>query len=429
MLDAIGIAMLGTDLNTLRKKNRMMELYEAVTSAEPSVQAVFMATALLPSWISKRLPGSAARRLTVAGSELRKECMKQVKQARITARELDGDAFLLDLVKSAEFTDDQLVDQLLLIIGAGYEPTSAAFSWTVWLLATHPAWQKQLREEIQAKFSASHFRNEEEGGIIPEDLENLPILHAVCNEALRFMPTTPITTRVSSEDSVILGHHIPKNTRIYIVPYACNRSTAFYGPTADVFDPGRWIDANGKSNNNGGADSNYAFMTFLHGPRKCIGDGYAKIALRVFVAAFVGAFRFEIADSTEVPIPGGMLVTKPVNGLQLKLQSSNWKRTGRIIQPNIAEDEFKLWESDPKNPQNWPSPRKWTTVVVVGWLQFLSPLASVMLAPSLPQIAKDLHITSSSLLTFTMSIYLLGSAGSAMLAAPLSEVFGYGRRI
>lgn len=53
-----------------------------------------------------------------------------------------------------------------------------------------------------------------------------------------------------------------------------------------------------------------------------------------------------------------------------------------------------------------------------------SPLASVMLAPSLPKIATDLQITSSPLLAFTLSVYLLGSAVSALVAAPLSEVFG-----
>lgn len=134
------------------------------------------------------------------------------------------------------------------------------------------------------------------------------------------MPTTPITTRVAAQDTVILGTHIPKGTRIFMVPYACNRSTAFYGPTAETFDPSRWIDDSGKGNNNGGADSNYAFLTFLHGPRKCIGDGYARLALRAFVAAFVRAFEFDMADNSETPIPGGILATKPVNGLHLKLR-------------------------------------------------------------------------------------------------------------
>lgn len=136
------------------------------------------------------------------------------------------------------------------------------------------------------------------------------------------MPTTPITTRIAAEETSILGTYIPRGTRIFIAPYACNRSIEFYGASAETFDPGRWIDGTGKANNNGGANSNYAFLTFLHGPRKCIGDGYARLALHAFVAAFVGAFDFEMADADESPVPGGILATKPLNGLRLKLRPS-----------------------------------------------------------------------------------------------------------
>lgn len=119
MLDAIGIAMLGTDLNSLRQPSRMVELYDTVTSTKPSVQSVFLASALLPSWVSSHLPGSAARQLAAAGKALRQECMRKIQQARKSSGALDSGDLLLSLIKSREFTDEQLVDQFLLIIGAG----------------------------------------------------------------------------------------------------------------------------------------------------------------------------------------------------------------------------------------------------------------------------------------------------------------------
>ena len=99
------------------------------------------------------------------------------------------------------------------------------------------------------------------------------------------MPTTPVTTRVARKDTTILGHPVRG---------------------AETFDPSRWIDSNGKANNIGGASNNYAFSTFLHGPRKCIGQGYAKAEIRTFVAALVGRFEFEMANKEEVPFPAGM---------------------------------------------------------------------------------------------------------------------------
>lgn len=93
-----------------------------------------------------------------------------------------------------------------------------------------------------------------------------------------------------------------------------------WGPGASEFDPGRWIEPKtGKPNQSGGASTNYAFLTFLHGPRSCIGQGFARAELRALVAAFVGAFDFTMADPDEEVIPAGVVTTKPKNGLKLRL--------------------------------------------------------------------------------------------------------------
>jgi cytochrome P450 len=103
-----------------------------------------------------------------------------------------------------------------------------------------------------------------------------------------------------------------------------NRFESFYGETANEFDPGRWIDEDsGRANNHGHAQTNYAFMTFLHGPRKCIGAGYARVELRAFVAAFVGSLEFELADKTYVPQPAGITAVKPKDGVPLRMKRTN----------------------------------------------------------------------------------------------------------
>lgn len=58
-----------------------------------------------------------------------------------------------------------------------------------------------------------------------------------------------------------------------------------------------------RPNNSGGAVSNYANLTFLHGPRSCIGHTFAAAELRCLAAMFVGKFQFEMADPDEVVIP------------------------------------------------------------------------------------------------------------------------------
>ncbi len=57
----------------------------------------------------------------------------------------------------------------------------------------------------------------------------------------------------------------------------------------------------------------------MHGPRSCIGEGFAKSELKALMAVFVGTFAMEMADKDEVPIPAGAITNKPKNGMRLRL--------------------------------------------------------------------------------------------------------------
>ena len=125
--------------------------------------------------------------------------------------------------------------------------------------------------------------------------------------------------RVASRDTTILSTPIPKGTRVYIAPWAINRSPALWGSTAGDFNPDRWIDEDGHANNHGGAKSNYSVLTFLHGTRACVGEKFAKAEMKALLAVFVGTFKMEMADPTEVPIMAGAITVKPKNGMHLRL--------------------------------------------------------------------------------------------------------------
>ncbi|KAF5381256.1 hypothetical protein D9615_008392 [Tricholomella constricta] len=82
------------------------------------------------------------------------------------------------------------------------------------------------------------------------------------------------------------------------------------------------------------------------------------------------------------------------------------------------------WENDPANARNWSSGRKWTAAAIVSMYAFISPLASSMMAPGLPEIAAKYHITNTSVLAMTLSIFLLSFAFGPLFLAPLSEMYG-----
>ncbi len=153
---------------------------------------------------------------------------------------------------------------------------------------------------------------------LSEILERLPLLNAVCNETLRLFPTVPITIRVAVRDSYLDGHPIPRGTEVIICPWAVNRNPEFWDSGAAEFKPERWID-DGKPNNSGGAVSNYCQMTFLHGPRSCIGQNFAKAELRCLLAAFVASFAWEMDMRLEDVVVAGVVTIKPRDGLKVKL--------------------------------------------------------------------------------------------------------------
>jgi cytochrome P450 len=188
------------------------------------------------------------------------------------------------------------------------------------LLATHPAIQTRLREEIRTNLPSPSASLD--GSIdLTSILDSLPYLAAVCNEVLRLFPPVPTTIRIATVDTSVLGVPIPEGTRLWLSPWAINRSPLLWGDSAGEFLPERWIDTDtGRANNTGGVLSNYSILTFLHGPRSCIGEKFAKNELKVLMAVFVGRFLMEMADPNEVITPAGAITTKPKNGMRLRLQ-------------------------------------------------------------------------------------------------------------
>jgi cytochrome P450 len=215
--------------------------------------------------------------------------------------------------------------RLLRLTHCSHETTSSALTWSSYLLSTHTEVQKRLRNEIHRSIpdpKALQDPNADVAGL----LENMPYMNGVCNEVLRLFPTIPLSARYTLRNTAIAGQFVPKNTVIFVIPWAINRNPQLWGPDSEDFVPERWIDKEtGRATMDGGADSNYSFLTFLHGPRSCIGERFARAELRALIAAFVGNFEIQLADPKEEVVVGGTVTSKPVNGMKLRLAPIRWE--------------------------------------------------------------------------------------------------------
>ncbi|KAJ3838122.1 MFS general substrate transporter [Lentinula raphanica] len=80
---------------------------------------------------------------------------------------------------------------------------------------------------------------------------------------------------------------------------------------------------------------------------------------------------------------------------------------------------------DPSNPRNWSKKKRWTVTLVVSLFTFISPVASSISSPALPQISSDLGIAPGSILeNMSLSIFVLAYALGPLFWGPLSELCG-----
>ncbi|KAJ5179087.1 MFS general substrate transporter [Penicillium capsulatum] len=84
------------------------------------------------------------------------------------------------------------------------------------------------------------------------------------------------------------------------------------------------------------------------------------------------------------------------------------------------------WEGpdDPDKPINWPEWKKRGIITAICGMRFTTPFASSMMSPALLSIGQDFPGTSDALLSFTVSIYIIGFGLGPLVLAPLSEVYG-----
>ncbi|KAJ3531660.1 hypothetical protein NM208_g8781 [Fusarium decemcellulare] len=96
--------------------------------------------------------------------------------------------------------------------------------------------------------------------------------------------------------------------------------------------------------------------------------------------------------------------------------------------PGAAEASSNMvdWDgsNDPENPRNWSKKDKTIHVAVVSLFTLVANLAATMYAPGASELAQNFNVTSSTVITLTVSLYVLGFAVGPIFLAPLSELYG-----
>jgi cytochrome P450 len=262
---------------------------------------------LLPDVVDwhRRLRTPLWRRAMTARAGVDAYVDEQIALAR--RRPLTGESPALDLLVGGRdgtgsgLSDAEVRDQMVSLIAAGYETTSAAMAWAIYGLACRPDVMHDARAEILDVVGQRR----------PEatDLPLLPLTGAVITEALRLYPPATISARYVAVPFSFAGRPIPAGTLLLYSPYVTHRDPEVYEEPRR-FAPERWL--------NGTKRPLEEYLPFGGGAHRCIGSPMAVTELTVMLARLLVRGTYEVK-------PGrvrarSMAALRPRQGMVIRLQ-------------------------------------------------------------------------------------------------------------
>lgn len=253
-----------------------------------------------PDWVPR--PGRAA-------SSAEMEAMKTGADAAIEARIARGASTvpdLLDLLLAGQdpksgrkMTTAEMRDNLLTFIVAGHETTAVTLAWALYLCAFDPAVQNRARAEAAGVLG--------DRPATAEDVQNLPYIRQIIDEALRLYPPAGIVSRTAQKADTLAGAEVLPEDTVMIPIYALGRHHLLWDDP-DRFDPDRFADRR--------AIPRYGYMPFGDGPRICIGASFAMQEAVIILATLLARFEFTPVKGRD-PKPVMILTLRPEGGVWL----------------------------------------------------------------------------------------------------------------
>jgi cytochrome P450 len=216
------------------------------------------------------------------------------------------------------------------LLVAGHDTTSTTATWGLKFLIDHQEIQKKLREALRDGFPVA-IADRRPPTAEEISKARIPYLDATQEEIIRKSLTAPGVMRTAMADTEILGHHIPKDTTMFLldngpdfiappvgnVPEerrskssreakAKGRTNSWDPADSNLFRPERWITVeDGKECFDSTAGP---LLTFGLGPRGCFGRRMAYLELKIVLVLLMWNFKLQ-------PIPESLASYQAVDKL------------------------------------------------------------------------------------------------------------------
>ncbi|NEU76468.1 cytochrome P450 [Hassallia byssoidea VB512170] len=229
---------------------------------------------------------------------------------------------ILSLLMSARdeegnpMTDQELRDELMTMLLAGYETTASAMAWALYWTHYKPEVRNKILQELDTLGDSPD----------PMSIFRLPYLTAVCNETLRIHPVTIFTfPRVVRESVELLGHKLEPGTNIVGCMYLVHQREDLY-PEPKQFKPERFLERQ---------FSPYEFIPFGAGARRCIGDALAQFQMKLVLATILSRYQLALTDNQpETPRRRGITLA-PARGVKMVITGQRVRKESQLTMARI----------------------------------------------------------------------------------------------
>lgn len=196
---------------------------------------------------------------------------------------------LLQHLIDAGLNDSVIRDQMLTMLIAGHDTSTALLAWTFALLGQHPDIHARVVHEV-------------------DKMDKSPLLDQVIKESLRLYPPIHIGNRQVAETMEFPEGTIPAGERMFYSIYLTHRDPTIW-QNAEEFCPERFA--------HGRKTPPFAYVPFGGGPRSCIGAAFGQAEARVVTAHLLQTHKFEFTNHKIHAHMGATLEPRP--GVRMKV--------------------------------------------------------------------------------------------------------------
>ncbi|XP_037834489.1 cytochrome P450 1A1 isoform X2 [Kryptolebias marmoratus] len=243
----------------------------------------------------RRMNGFMERRIEEHVSSFDKNYIRDITDALIALCE-DRE----DNKETSLLSNSQIIRTVIDIFGAGFDTIFAGLQWSLLYLIKFPDIQDKIHQEIDDHIGSAR---------LPRfsDKPKMPLTEAFIHEVFRHSSYVPFTIpHCTTRDAILNGYFIPKDTCVFINQHQVNHDVDLWGDP-EKFRPERFLGPSGQLNK----ELTEKVLIFGVGKRRCVGDGFARLEMFVFLTTLLHGLKLE-------SVPGQKLDLSADFGLTMK---------------------------------------------------------------------------------------------------------------